>query len=248
MKYTKLDRYVEGADPKFWVVSDSGEQFLVKTGEKNKASPYTEHIASKFLNLLGIDTHHTELGSFDGTSCVFCKDICVEGQLLRPYLDISDSLITPTSRIGFEYSTSHILEILQSEEERDFFFKMLIGDALIGNGDRHGGNWGFLYKYNGERVFAPLYDNEKSFRSQDVRCAIRVPNDSNYPELMKFDKLFSSLRDPLFVYLATGILEKDIKSVALEATTEIPNSLRDLVINYICSRIPILKGALRNRV
>ena len=247
MDYTKLDKQVEGADPKFWVMSRSGEQFLVKTGEKYRISPYTEHVANRFLNLLGIPAHHTELELLDGVPCVLCKDICLEGQLLRPYLDISDSLVTPTSRIGFEYSTTHIMEILQPEEQESFY-KMLVGDALIGNGDRHGGNWGFLYQHHGERVFAPLYDNEKSFRAQDVRCAIRVNNASNYPELMQFDKLFRNLSDPLFQHLANSIIKEDIRSAVIEAVADTPSAFGDLVVNCVCSRVSTLKEALMRNV
>lgn len=47
------------------------------------------------------------------------------------------------------------------EETIDRFWDMFIVDALIGNFDRHGGNWGFIKKDNQYRV-APVYDNGSS--------------------------------------------------------------------------------------
>ena len=42
----------------------------------------------------------------------------------------------------------------------DKFWDMFIIDALIGNTDRHNGNWGFLYhKLDKTMMFAPIYDN-----------------------------------------------------------------------------------------
>ena len=41
------------------------------------------------------------------------------------------------------------------------FWDMFIVDALIGNFDRHGGNWGFIKRDNKYRI-APVYDNGSS--------------------------------------------------------------------------------------
>lgn len=40
----------------------------------------------------------------------------------------------------------------------EFFWKMYIVDALLGNFDRHGGNWGFV-KENNQYRMAPVFDN-----------------------------------------------------------------------------------------
>lgn len=47
------------------------------------------------------------------------------------------------------------------EETIDRFWDMFIVDALIGNFDRHGGNWGFIKRNNQYRI-APVYDNGSS--------------------------------------------------------------------------------------
>ena len=42
---------------------------------------------------------------------------------------------------------------------REYFWNMFIADALLGNFDRHNGNWGFLYDDGkGEAEIAPVFD------------------------------------------------------------------------------------------
>ena len=44
-------------------------------------------------------------------------------------------------------------------ELENWFWDMFIVDALIGNWDRHNGNWGFLYDtVQDEMKLAPVYD------------------------------------------------------------------------------------------
>ncbi len=44
-------------------------------------------------------------------------------------------------------------------ELKEFFWNMFIGDSLVGNFDRHNGNWGFLINENQRKIeIAPIYD------------------------------------------------------------------------------------------
>ena len=50
-------------------------------------------------------------------------------------------------------------QIISPSELEEFFWNMFIGDALLGNFDRHNGNWGFLInKDTGEVKTAPVFD------------------------------------------------------------------------------------------
>ena len=49
-------------------------------------------------------------------------------------------------------------KITNVEETISSFFEIYIVDALLGNFDRHGGNWGFLKK-NNKYYMAPVFDN-----------------------------------------------------------------------------------------
>ena len=50
-------------------------------------------------------------------------------------------------------------KIINSTKIKEKFWDMFIIDALIGNTDRHNGNWGFLVDNQTKEVeFAPIYD------------------------------------------------------------------------------------------
>ena len=64
----------------------------------------------------------------------------------------------------YEDITSMLTENMKSTnvtETIERFWDMFIVDALIGNFDRHGGNWGFIKRDNKYRI-APVYDNGSS--------------------------------------------------------------------------------------
>lgn len=51
------------------------------------------------------------------------------------------------------------LEMMDSVKICEYFWDMFIIDALLGNFDRHNGNWGFLVDRNNQNVeFSPIYD------------------------------------------------------------------------------------------
>ena len=50
-------------------------------------------------------------------------------------------------------------QIMSPEKMESFFWDMFIGDSLLGNFDRHNGNWGFLInEREGQITLAPIYD------------------------------------------------------------------------------------------
>ena len=49
--------------------------------------------------------------------------------------------------------------LINTEEAKQKFWEMFIIDSIIGNTDRHNGNWGFiLNKETGKTSFSPIYD------------------------------------------------------------------------------------------
>ena len=51
------------------------------------------------------------------------------------------------------------IKIIDTITTKEKFWDMFIIDCLIGNTDRHNGNWGFLFnKKNHEITFSPIYD------------------------------------------------------------------------------------------
>ena len=50
-------------------------------------------------------------------------------------------------------------KIINNDMLKECFWNMFIIDALIGNTDRHNGNWGFVVNLDNKKIkFAPIYD------------------------------------------------------------------------------------------
>ena len=50
-------------------------------------------------------------------------------------------------------------KMIDTEETKQKFWDMFVIDSIIGNTDRHNGNWGFLLNKNtGKAEFSPIYD------------------------------------------------------------------------------------------
>lgn len=55
-------------------------------------------------------------------------------------------------------------EYVNKEELKKWFYDMMVADALTGNGDRHGNNWGFIHnEASGHWRICPLFDNARGF-------------------------------------------------------------------------------------
>lgn len=70
---------------------------------------------------------------------------------------------------------------MDSDAIKTRFWDMFIVDALIGNWDRHNGNWGFLYNNStDEVVLAPVFDCGSSLYPQaDDELITRILNNKN---------------------------------------------------------------------
>lgn len=70
---------------------------------------------------------------------------------------------------------------MDSDAIKTRFWDMFIVDALIGNWDRHNGNWGFLYNNStDEVVLAPVFDCGSSLYPQaDDELMTRILNNKN---------------------------------------------------------------------
>ena len=69
------------------------------------------------------------------------------------------------SKNGYGTELSEVIETIEEQQIYDakklkeFFWNMFIADALVGNFDRHNGNWGFLIDEAKQSVeIAPIYD------------------------------------------------------------------------------------------
>ena len=95
------------------------------------------------------------------------KNFLEPGDAFVAFIGVGESSLEQDKEI-YQYTYEDITSMLQEnmrstnvEETIDRFWDMFIVDALIGNFDRHGGNWGFIKRNNQYRI-ASVYDNSSS--------------------------------------------------------------------------------------
>lgn len=153
----------------------NGKKYLVKfpdpVREKNKNISYinnafSEYVGSNIFKIVGFKTQNTILGEYkyNGKNKIVCacEDFTDDNNILYEFENIVLST-NPDKKI--ETELSDIMEVIEenkminSLETKEKFWNMFIIDALIGNTDRHNGNWGFLINKHTEEIsFAPIYD------------------------------------------------------------------------------------------
>lgn len=153
----------------------NNKKYLVKfpdpIREKNKNISYinnafSEYVGSNIFKIVGFKTQNTILGNYtyngkDKIVCA-CEDFTDENNILYEFESLALST-NPDKKIGTEISD--IMEVIEenkmidSETTKQKFWDMFVIDSIIGNTDRHNGNWGFLLNKNtGTVTFSPIYD------------------------------------------------------------------------------------------
>lgn len=127
----------------------------------------SEHLGSSVFRLLGIPAQETRLGTYvNGRAKVVCGclDFTRPGVRLMDFCSIKNSVLeTGSGGTGTELD-----DVLKTIEQQQFmdptevlarFWDMFVVDALLGNFDRHNGNWGFLVEEaTGKAQLAPVFD------------------------------------------------------------------------------------------
>lgn len=169
----ELNNY-KGSEKKKTLVYNN-KKYLVKfpdpIREKNKNISYinnafSEYVGSNIFNIVGFETQNTILGTYTYNNkekivCA-CEDFTDRSHTLYEFENLALS-INPDKKI--ETGLVDILEVIEEakmmipHDTKDKFWDMFIIDALIGNTDRHNGNWGFLVNERSSKIeFSPIYD------------------------------------------------------------------------------------------
>ena len=172
-----LGQAYNGANGKKIAVRYNGTQYMLKfppSGEnKPTALSYTnscisEHLASSIFNLLGVRAQETMLGTYqvgrkEKVVCA-CKDFTADGLRLFDFCSIKNTILDSDSN-GSGTELSDILDTIEKQRYiapdllMRHFWDVFVIDALLGNFDRHNGNWGFLFDdRTGSASIAPVYD------------------------------------------------------------------------------------------
>ena len=169
-KYEKTPVMFSGAEKKFEIIID-GHRYIVKF-QKNSEVGLTynyvsEYLGSHIFQSIGISVQETFLGTYDGKNVVVMKNFLEPEDALVAFNGVGESSLERDKELyqyTYEDITAMLTENMKSTnvtETIERFWDMFIVDALIGNFDRHGGNWGFIKRDNKCRI-APVYDNGSS--------------------------------------------------------------------------------------
>lgn len=171
---TEIINNFKGSEKKKTLIYNN-KKYLVKfpdpIREKNKNISYinnalSEYIGCNIFKIAGINTQNTIIGKYnyngkEKTVCA-CEDFTNNVDILCEFENLVLSY-NPDKRI--ETELSDIMEIinenilLNKENIKEKFWDMFVIDSLIGNTDRHNGNWGFLIStQTGNATFSPIYD------------------------------------------------------------------------------------------
>lgn len=164
----------KGSEKKKTLIYDN-KKYLVKfpdpIREKNKNISYinntfSEYVGSNIFKICGFETQNVILGKYfyNGREKIVCacEDFTNEENVLYEFENLALS-INPDKKIGTEISdimdVIEEIKMINTKETKEKFWDMFVIDSLIGNTDRHNGNWGFLRnKKSGKVKFSPIYD------------------------------------------------------------------------------------------
>lgn len=185
--FTKLEQKNKG-----YGGANGGKRCLVYQGKPymikfpapptiNKEMSYTnscicEYIGCHVFELVGIPVQETLLGTYRVNDkekiVVACGDFTSPGITLQDFASLKNTIVD-SERNGYGTELSDIEQTIESQTMidskllSDRFWDMFIVDALIGNWDRHNGNWGFLYNAISDKlILAPVYDCGSSLYPQ----------------------------------------------------------------------------------
>lgn len=146
-----------GVAPKAWV-RKNGDFYLLKDGDERDVD--AELLASKIVGCFKVDYVPYEEDFFDGLKVSKCKIITSEQTSIVSF-EFIDVYCANRDINKFEY-------VLKKDSYS--YYMMNIIDYLIGNTDRHWGNWGFFVDNSTNKLqgLYSLMDFNKSFLSYDT--------------------------------------------------------------------------------
>ena len=170
----------------------NGEQYMLKFPPFptiNKEMSYTNSCISEYIGCKGKEK-----------VVVACKDFTSQGITLQDFASLKNRIID-SERNGYGTELADILSTIDEQTAMDSetlktrFWDMFIVDALIGNWDRHNGNWGFLYNNATDEVtLAPVFDCGSSLYPQaDEDLMKKILSDKNELNHRIFDIPLSAI-------------------------------------------------------
>ena len=165
-----------GSDRKFGIIYD-GDVYMLKFSENHAkkhdvSTSYVNNVISGYVSShiassLDLPVHETVLGTFQSEIVVGCKDFRASrnvsniefAEYVRAKYDSKE--IKRLIRLDQIYKTlqdpANDIPLSLQKASIERYWDTFVVNALVGNFDRHIGNWGFLSE-NNELKLAPIYD------------------------------------------------------------------------------------------
>ncbi len=255
----------------------NNREYLVKfpdpVREKNKKisyinNAYSEYVGSNVFKLIGFDTQNTILGKYNYNDKVkivcACEDFTSDNVVLYEFENLVLS-INPEEKIGTDING--IMDIIDGssglidvEDTRTSFWDMFIVDAIIGNTDRHNGNWGFLVdKADNKTRFAPIYDcgsclnpmyddeeiclfSDSDIKNMVINCYACFKEDGKRISYISYISSMKNEECNLALKRVVPKIDIDIICVFIDNIEGMSDVRKTFYKKLICDRYCILKG------
>lgn len=182
----------------------------------------SEYVTCHIIKTLGLNVQETLLGKYhlNGNEkiVVACKDFTSNGSVLKQFAELKNSQIE-TSKNGYGTELKEVLETIENQliydvkQLKEFFWDMFIADSLVGNFDRHNGNWGFLINENLKKIeIAPIYDC--------ASCLYPQLTDSKISEIIDKDE---EIEARVFIFPTSALKKNDKKINYFEYINSLEN-------------------------
>lgn len=173
----------DGVGKKVLVDTPDGS-YLLKFGKRNSIDGtltkdyISEFISCRIAKTLGYSVQQSELAYFTGQECVALEYLGDNLVTLKGlgYSTVEGEVLCSRD---IRYSLDWLLGLrmtdkftLSQKQYTKWVWDVFFLDALVGNYDRHEGNWGFLKLKNGQKTLAPLYDMGASLFIREMDEAI----------------------------------------------------------------------------
>lgn len=160
------DTVYTGSDRKKGILFNN-DRYMVKYQAKHHSdNVFSEYISSHIIKTLNIPVHDTLLGKINDEYVVACKNFLNEGEILQDFAMFLRRSYD-SSEIGRVPQYNQIIDVINNEEvlitiKEDAlkaYWETFVVDALIGNFDRHKGNWSYIRIPKEDKIIcSPIYD------------------------------------------------------------------------------------------
>lgn len=195
------DLTTNGVLRKVWMQDEHKESFLIKAGSRKfHQEPISEVLSSFMLKHVNfIPFVEYTLYVYGYRMCSKCKGFVTKDTEFIPFKQLYDY----EPRKENETPYDHVLRACDAFEiigAKEYIDKMILADILIGNKDRHLGNFGVLRNANTAKIegFSPLFDFGSAFwgKQDEEKRKVKTMFNSVEKEVLKRNKEYLASKLP----------------------------------------------------